>query len=48
MASWLISTRPNHELINLDVDDFDRLVWQHINRLQLGLATSFTEVSPHD
>ncbi|WP_457183472.1 plasmid replication initiator RepA [Pantoea agglomerans] len=38
MASWLIRTRPNHELINLDADSFDRLVWQHLNQLELGLG----------
>ena len=27
MASWLIRTRPNHELMNMDADGFDRLVW---------------------
>jgi len=45
MASWLIRTRPNHELISLDADSFDRLVWQHLNQLELGLGY---EPSPPD
>ncbi|MDS7721654.1 plasmid replication initiator RepA [Pantoea ananatis] len=38
MASWLIRSRPNHELFNLDADGFDRLVWQSLNQLELGLG----------
>lgn len=37
MASWLIKTRPNHELRNMGHDVFDRLVWQNLNQLELGL-----------
>lgn len=38
MASWLIRTLPNHELMNTDADAFDRLVWQNLNQLELGLG----------
>lgn len=38
MASWLIRTLPNHELMNTDADTFDRLVWQSLNQLELGLG----------
>lgn len=38
MASWLIRTMPNHELMNTDAESFDRLVWQNLNQLELGLG----------
>lgn len=38
MASWLIRTMPNHELMNTDAETFDRLVWQNLNQLELGLG----------
>lgn len=38
MAAWLLRTRPNHELMNLDAGAFDRLVWQGLNQLELGLG----------
>ncbi|MFJ5162143.1 plasmid replication initiator RepA [Pantoea sp. NPDC088449] len=38
MASWLIRTLPKHELMNTDAEGFDRLVWQCLNQLELGLG----------
>ncbi|WP_437615447.1 plasmid replication initiator RepA [Erwinia sp. V71] len=38
MAGWLIRTLPNHELMQLDAAAFDRLVWQSLNQLELGLG----------
>jgi len=38
MASWLIKTHPNHELRNMDHQAFDRLIWQRLNQLELGLG----------
>ncbi|PPI86254.1 plasmid replication initiator RepA [Candidatus Pantoea edessiphila] len=37
MASWIIHNYPNYILLNMDPESFDRLVWQHLNRLRLGL-----------
>ncbi|MDF7660711.1 plasmid replication initiator RepA [Erwiniaceae bacterium L1_54_6] len=37
MAAWIIRTYPAHELFNMDSDSFNRLVWQNLNRLELGL-----------
>jgi hypothetical protein len=48
MASLLIYTRPNHELINLGADESNCLAWQHIYRLDLDLDMSFTDVFPSD
>ena len=48
MASLLICTRPNDELINLEADKSNRLAWQHIYRLDLDFEMSFTDVFPRD
>ncbi|MXP51477.1 plasmid replication initiator RepA [Pantoea sp. SoEX] len=37
MASWIINTYPNHVLLNMDPESFNRLVWQNLNQLKLGL-----------
>ncbi|PPI88318.1 replication initiation protein (plasmid) [Candidatus Pantoea edessiphila] len=37
MASWIINTYPNHILLNMDPESFDRLVWKNLNQLKLGI-----------
>ena len=37
MASWIIRNYPNHILINMDPESFNRLVWKNLNQLKLGL-----------
>ncbi|PPI87622.1 replication initiation protein (plasmid) [Candidatus Pantoea edessiphila] len=37
MAAWIIRTYPNHILLNMDPESFDKLVWQKLNQLKLGL-----------
>ncbi|QGY33079.1 plasmid replication initiator RepA [Pantoea cypripedii] len=37
MAAWIVRTYPAHELFDMDSDSFNRLVWQNLNRLELGL-----------
>jgi hypothetical protein len=38
MAARLMRQLPAHELMRLSPQDFDRLVWQHINQLGMGLG----------
>ena len=38
MAARLMRQLPAHELMRLSPEDFDRLVWQHINQLGMGLG----------
>lgn len=38
VSEWLNKTRPEHELDSLDDEAFDRLVWSHLNQLELGLG----------
>ena len=39
VAAWLIKTLPNHEKYRMDDAAFNRLVWNHLNQMQLGIGT---------